>query len=357
MRTGPPGGHPAAQPFPVAVRAATLSSGRPLRELAAQLDDAGCALSASTLSQWQKGHHLPRFDDNLRSRLFMLERLALVPAGNLVRALLATPGHRLARPAPQRTAPRRPAGPPGQGALMEAGTVLLERIGCLFGPDPLTVTQLARTEHHVLDHRLLPVRSEITATVTALTGTVYRYWHVHTTRSQAPVSIAAGVGCTAGISLDRLRPVRVGNGTTHQLAATELRLDQPLTAGAQHTFSFTVHHRPDAGPGLGAGTDPVPVPPDGVWTLVPTAAMRELRVSLDLDLDPTARRPHVRRVHWPFCPDPARAEATSIPSNHDHNDGSTAPILVTFPAPGWYGYCWDQPPPGLPHIQTQRGGR
>lgn len=243
QRTARRSSDPATRPFPTAVRAAIADSGRSLRDLASQLEDAGYHLSASTLSQWGAGHHRPRLNDDVRDRLFMLERLAWVPTGSLVRALLLdTPGHTQVRRTPRVPRPRPADGRPWQRTITEAREVLLERIGSLFGSDPSALTQVAHTEHYVLDRQHLPVRSEITITVAAVIGTPDRYWYVHTVEARAPFTVVAGAGCTRGIALDAIRPVRVNGRTTHQLAATELRLDRPLAAGGEHTFSFTVYY-------------------------------------------------------------------------------------------------------------------
>lgn len=332
QRTARRSSDPATRLFPTAVRAAIADSGRSLRDLASQLEDAGYHLSASTLSRWGAGHHRPRLNDDVRDRLFMLERLAWVPTGSLVRALLLdTPGHTQVRRTPRVPGPRPADGRPWQRTITEAREVLLERIGSLFGSDPSALTQVARTEHYVLDRQHLPVRSEITITVAAVTGTPDRYWHIHTTQAQAPFTVVAGAGCTRGIALDAIRPVRVNSRTTHQLAATELRFDRPLTAGGLHTFSFTAHY----------GLDPthVPAPPAEFWALVTTPAMRELRVGIAFD--PAARPRGLRGVRWPLGPGAEHSDV-AIPVDED---GSSEPILASFPTPGWYGYQWDWPTP------------
>lgn len=335
QRTARRGGDPAAQPFATAVRAAIGSSGQSLRELAAQLDDAGYALSPSTLSQWGMGHHLPRLDDDMRDRLFMLERLAWVSTGTLVRALLDTPGQRHVRRAPRVPGPKRSDGRPCQCTTMDARRLLLDRIGSLFGSDPDALTQVAHIEHYVLGPRHLPVCSEVTITVAAVTGTPDRYWYVHTAQAQEPLTVVAGAGCTLGIALDAIRPVRVNSRTPHQPAATELRFDRPLTPGGEHTFSFTVHY----------GLDPAQVQagPAELWALVSTSAMRELRVSIAFH--PAARPRRLHLVRWPLRPGTEHSDVETIPVDED---GNSEPILAGFPKPGWYGYQWDRSTPDPP---------
>ena len=332
QRTARRGGDPAAQPFATAVRAA-ISSGQSLRGLASQLDDAGYYLSPSTLSHWSRGRIRPRLTPDLRDRLFMLERLAWVPAGSLVRALHDTPGDPPVRRSPRPSGARGSDGRPWQRTMLDARELLLARIAGLFGTDPDALIQVAHTEHHVIGARQLAVRSEITITVAALTGTPDRYWHIHTTQAQAPFTVAAGTGCTGGIALDDIRPVRVGTRTSHQLAATELLLDRPLVAGREHTFSFTVHH----------GSDPnqVRARPAEFWAPAPTPATRDLRLSIAFD--PAARPSRLRRVRWPLGPSATHSDVATIPIAED---GSGEPILAGFPTPGWYGYQWDWPPPG-----------
>ena len=335
QRTARRGGDPAGQPFATAVRAAIGSSGQSLRELASQLDDAGYSLSPSTLSQWSRGNIRPRLTHDLRDRLFMLERVAWVPAGSLLRALRDTPGHPQVRRTPRPPGTRGPDGVPWQRTMVDARELLLARIAGLFGSDTDALIQVAHAEHHVIGAQQLAVRSEITITVATLTGTPDRYWHIHTTRARAPFTVVAGAGCTGGIALDDIRPVRVNSRTAHQLAATELLLDRPLAAGREHTFSFTVHY----------GFDPAQVPgrPAEFWALAPTPATRDLRVSIAFD--PAARPGGLRRVRWPLGPGVTCSDAATIPVDED---GTSEPILAGFPTPGWYGYQWDWPTPNPP---------
>lgn len=361
-------GDPAVRPFPAAVKAAIDTSDRTLRQLAAELGDAGYALSPSTLSQWSRGTVLPRFTDDLRDRLFMLERLSWAPTGSLVRALLDTAGHdpvRRARPVPRQATRPAAAGPPGQDTVAEASRMLLHRIGSLFGPTGDALTVLAYAERHIFDHRRLAARTEITATVAAVTGTADRYWYVDTAHHGgeahradrahgiAACTVVTGDGCVRGAVLADLPPVRVTGRVSHQLAATELKFGRRLAAGAEHTFSFTVHHGhadpatgsgPDTGPvrhvgpGPDAGSNPTPVSaaPAECWTRVPTPAVRDLRFSVAFD--PAERPTWARRVHWPARPN---SGGPQVVTTAVQADGSMEGIFVALPAPGWYGYQWD----------------
>jgi hypothetical protein len=322
-------GAPAARPFPTAVRAATAESGRSLRDLASQLEDAGYYLSPSTLSQWGRGHHLPRLDEAARDRLFMLERLASVPTGSLVRALHETTSHLVGRRTPVVLRPRRSGEPSGRRTFVDARVLLLQRIASLVGSDPDALAEVAHTEHYLIDRRRRPVRSEVTITVAAVTGMPDRYWHVHTHQAQAPVIIVAGHGCARGIALEDIRPVRVNSRTTYQLAATELRFDRPVAPGCEHTFSFTVCY----GPGSADG----PVPAAMFWPLVSTPAMRELRVSIAFD--PAVRPRQLRRARWQLGS--AEQQPFAVATIPVNEDGSSEPILASLPMPGWYGYQWD----------------
>lgn len=304
-----------------------------MRELASQLDDAGYSLSPSTLSQWSRGIIRPRLTHDVRDRLFMLERLAWVPAGGLVRALLDTPGHPQVRRAPRSPGARGPDGRPWQSTMVDARQLLLARIGGLFGSDPEALIPVAYAEHHVIGAHQLPVRSEITITVAALTGAPDRYWHIHTTQAQLPITLVAGAGCTGGIMLDDIRPIRVNNRTAHRLAATELHLDRPLPAGREHTFSFTVHYEIDPAQARAR--------PAEFWVLAPTPTTRDLRLSIAFD--PAARPRALRRVRSPLGPRRTHSDVATIPVNED---GTSEPIHTGFPTPGWYGYQWDGPTPG-----------
>lgn len=332
---------PTALPFPTAVRAAISNSGETLRVLAAQLEDAGYPLSPTTLSHWGNGRSLPLTDTHTWERLFALERLSWVPTGSLIRALLNTPDPRRRR-IPSTAGPLPPGGPPGHSTTARASRLLLQRIHTLFGWNPHTLVQTARTKHHVLDHRRQPVRSNITITVAAVTGTVDRYWHVHTA-DPAPSTVTAGHGCVRRTVLDTIPPIRVTSDTTRRLTATELILTQPVPAGTEHTFSFTVHHPttdPDTGCGDGDGVDAVPVPAE-LWTPVLNPALRKL--SIGIAFDPATRPRQVRRVRWPLHPIAAQPEITTIPVQ---DDGTSEPILLALPAPGWHGYQWHQPTTG-----------
>lgn len=318
------------QPFATAIRTAVAASGLPLRGLAAALDEVGYDVSASTISQWSRGQHVPPDTDTIRHRLYAFERLVALPTGTLISALLqtiSTAPHHGQAPAGQR---RRRTAAVGSHPMDQARAVLLERIASVDGSDVSSLVQVEQTEHYVIGRHRMPLRSDMTLQVVALVGDLDRYWHVYAYDSQAPVSVMAHAGCSRRLVLDDIAPVEVAPGTKYQLAATELRFERSLAAGEEYSFSFSMVYDSEA-------REPVPQPE--LRRFITTPATR--RLAICMSFDPTARPRILSRCEWspkPVTKDPAVTEPVQVAQ-----DGSVGPLVMTFPKPGSYGYTWQWP--------------
>lgn len=318
------------QPFATAIRTAVAASGLPLRGLAAALDQVGYDLSASTISQWSRGQHVPPDTDTIRHRLYAFERLVTFPTGTLVSALLKTIGtapNDTPVPAGQR---RRRTAAVGSHPMDQARALLLERIASVDGSDVSSLVQVEQTEHYVIGRHRMPLRSDMTLQVVALVDDLDRYWHVYAYDSQAPVSVIANVGCSRRLVLDDIAPVEVAPGTKYQLAATELRFERPLAAGEEYSFSFSMMYDSEA-------REPVPQPE--LRRFITTPATR--RLAIRVSFDPATRPRTLSRCEWlpkPVAREPQVAEAVDVAE-----DGAVGPLVMTFPKPGSYGYTWAWP--------------
>lgn len=323
---------PSLQPFAQAIRRTVEHSGRSLRELSKLMENAGYSVSASALSQWGKGHHVPYPSDAIRHRLFMLERLASTPRGGLAVALLATT-RASGRLQPAVPRPRSASGS-GQRTMDDARAQLLERIAFLDGSDWRNLVQVGQTEQYVIGEIRMPLRSDMTLTVVPLVGGIDRYWHVYAYDPQAPVSIEVGEdeeSCTKQLVLDDIPPVRINSRTRYQLAATELRFKRPLPVGQPRQFSFSMCYHPEV------AAEPTPEPE--LRRFVTTPATQELRIGITFH--PNARPRELWRTHWASGPptnDPVEQVLVAV-----EPDGTSEPIVESDPPLGSYGYRWIWP--------------
>lgn len=270
---------PSLLPFAVATRTATSRSGLSLRQLATELDGAGYNVSVSTLSQWSRGLHLPYPSETVRHRLFMLERFGQLHTGDLVRALLSAPGRSSSPHVPRQRAPfgRRLT-------VDQAYQVALERIADIDGSDPSFLVQAEQSEHYFVGPRRIPTHTDISLTVNALRDTE-AYWHIHGYDPQAPLTVAAGQGCTARLVLDDI-PLGHHSRAKYQIVATKLRFDRPLKAGDEYSFSFRTRYAAEV-------SGPLPRPE--FRRLVTTPATR--RVEVAITFDPRAEPVNLHRAH------------------------------------------------------------
>lgn len=318
------------QPFSVAVRTGIAASGQPLRGLAAALDRAGYDLSASTLSQWSRAHHVPSDTDVIRYRLYALERLLAVPTGALVSALLQTASAEASPKTLDQQRPRQRSGTASGHPMDQARELLLERIARVDGSDLRSLVQVEQTEHYVVGPHRMPLRSDMTLQVAALVDDLDRYWHVYAYDPQAPVTVMPQAGCTRRLVLDDLPPVEVAPGVSYQLAATELRFERPLAGGEEYSFSFSMVYTSDA-------REPVPAPE--LRRFITTPATR--RLTICVSFDPAARPRTLHRCEWSLKPsdiEPRASEPVTVAA-----DGSTTALVTTFPRPAGYGFTWEWP--------------
>ena len=313
-----------AQPFAVAVDQVIAASGMTLRQLAAALGALGLNLSPGALSQWRKGHHIPYDSDYIRHRLFALERIAAVPAGSVVRALLQTRG----RPRGPLDKIPQPSRLTGERTLEDARALLLARIASIDGSSGRELIHIEQIEHCVISPWRIPDRSDLTLTVVPLVGGIDRYWHIYGHDADNPMTVAELQGCTARTTLSDLPPVRLNSRTRFRVAATELHFGRRLSVGVPYTFSLTMRYDQKG-----------QLPATEFRRVVRSPATRRLEVGISFDPKVLPRELQIGR--WESAPaNKTPVEAHPIPVDAA---GRTEAYVVTNPMPGGYGFVWDWP--------------
>ncbi len=316
-------------PFPTSLRAGIGSSGLPLRAVSDRLGDAGHYLSPSTLSHWQQGHSTPRPTAATRDQILALERALSLPPTQLISALersrrssadtgagAVSRGHR-----------RRP---PAAAPLESRRSRLEGRLADEFGVDRADVVLITQQEHYRIGPNRRPVSSSFELTACAVGESVGSYWCICCYEPAAPTTIVPVHGCTRDRQLDEAAPD--GDPNAPRLRAVELRFDlrRSLGRGETHEFGFVLEYANAASNDLA-----VPLPEREFHRHLPTAACRELEMSIQFDC------PHqpinlTRTWSHPRSGQPSRGTPATLTAGQDR-------IRHTNPAPGTYGWRWGWP--------------